>query len=66
MQPLAILLTLFDMARTAFTSASREVEKPTQDGLEVAAALRRDVEAIASEPHNLAHYDALRRAAAYT
>jgi Peptidase family M28 len=64
-RPLPILLTLAGTARAALVSRTRQLGALTPQELEVAAALRRHVDAIASEPHNIAHYGALQRAAAY-
>lgn len=63
---LAVLLTLIGTAKSAIVvSRTRQLGELSPRELEVAAALRRHVEAIASEPHNIAHYPALQRAATY-
>lgn len=65
MRPLAILLTLIGSAGNALVWRTRQLGEPSAGERDVATALRRHVNTIASGPHNLAHYEALQRAAAY-
>src|SRR5687767_14284028 len=60
----AAMLTVLGTLGGALLSRTRQLAEPTSRELDIAAALRRHVQVIASEPHNIAHYGALQRVAA--